>query len=182
MFTQIKPMTIQEFITFAESPENADQIFEFINGEMSEVSPARTSNSNIRDILAFLVRLHCRENTIPCYTSGEAGAFLIRGNILVPDFAYKPTPMSTDYPDSAPPTLVAEIISPTDEAQKIRDKRNIYRAAGIVYLEIYPVPQSVDVYRPGTDMQTVDSTSVIDLGDVITGFKLDLSEVFKEPV
>jgi Uma2 family endonuclease len=179
MLAQVKPMTMQEFIAFAHAPENADQVFEFIHGEISEVSPARTSNSDIRDILAFLVRLHCRENNIPCYTSGEAGAFLIGGNTVVPDFAYKPTPMSTDYPDTTPPTLIAEVISPSDGPQKIRDKRNIYRAAGIVYLEIYPIPKSVDVYRPGTDMQTVDSTGVIDLSDVIDGFKLDLREVFK---
>lgn len=179
MFAQVKPITIQDFIAFAELPGNVDQVFEFIHGEISEVSPARTSNSDIRDILAFLVRLHCRETNIPCFTSGEAGAFLIGSNTVVPDFAYKPTPMSMDYPDTTPPTLVAEIISSTDEPQKIRDKRNIYRAAGVVYLEIYPNAKSVDVYRLGKDMQTYDSTSVIDLSDVIVGFKLDLGEVFK---
>jgi Uma2 family endonuclease len=178
MVTQVKPMTIAEFTAFVELPENVDRVFELINGEVVEKLPARTSNSDLRDIMAFLARLHCRDHQIPCYTSGEAGAYAIQGNTVVPDFAYKPTPMSQDYPDPTPPTWVVEIVSPTDEPTKIRDKRNIYRSAGIVYLEMYPVSREVDVYRPGQDMQTFGVDDTIDLSEVIAGFRLRLRDVF----
>lgn len=178
MVTHIKPMTAEEFVHFTELPENADRIFELISGEMVEVSPARTSNSHLHSMIAGLVLIHCRANNLPCYMTSGDGTYDIAGNVVAPDFSYKPTPMSGEYPDKTPPTWVVEVVSPTDEPRKIRDKRNVYLAAKIVYLEMYPEDKSVDVYRPAIEVQTFGVNDSIDLGDVIAGFKLPLKDVF----
>src|SRR5262245_57589179 len=133
-----KLYTMEEFIEFALRPDNADREFELLNGEMVEVMPGRTSNSEYPHLIAFAVRLFCRERNLPCHTSGEAGAYRIGANVLVPDFAFKSTPMSDEYPDPIAPEWAVKIISPTDEPKNIEKKRKIYREASILLWEMYP--------------------------------------------
>jgi Uma2 family endonuclease len=99
------------------------------------------------------VQSFCKDHNLSCHTSGGDGAYAVRGNVVAPDFAYKPTPMSDEYPDPEPPLWVVEIISPTDKASDIRDKRTICRQASILLWEIYPPSQSVDVYAPGQPLR-----------------------------
>lgn len=173
-------LTIEDFQAFIAQPENADRLFEFINGEIVEVSPGRTSNSALEHILSFIVRLFCREHNLPCYISGGDGAYNIDGHVIAPDFAYKTTPMSNEYPDPEPPLWAVEIISPTDRAPDIRDKRQIYLHAGILYWEMYPESQSIDIYPPGEKMRTVGVNDVIDMGDVLPGFTLAVKDIFAD--
>jgi Uma2 family endonuclease len=175
-----KLYTLDEFREIVSRPENSDKLFEFIDGEIIEVSPGRTSNSEIGHIISGVVRPFCQDHQIPCHTSGGDGAYLIGGRIVAPDFAYKPTPMSKEYPDPTPPTLVVEIISPTDEPAQIRKKREIYRQAGIMLWEMYPESHSVDVYPPGREKQTVGLDGELDGGDVLPGFKLPVRDIFPE--
>src|SRR5689334_13283845 len=111
MAIQQKTWTVEEFDRYIALPENADRLFEFINGEIIPVSPGRTLYSEIGHILAVAVRLFCRERNIPCHTSGGDGAYRVGENTVAPDFAYKPTPMSDEYPDPVPPLWAVEVIS-----------------------------------------------------------------------
>ena len=98
-----KPMTIDEFIAYALLPENAERNFEFIGGEIIEKMPGLTENSGIAYNIGIETALHCRQNNILHFLTGEAGAYRIGNNTLVPDFAYKTTSLSTQYPDPVPP-------------------------------------------------------------------------------
>jgi len=180
MVANIKPMTIDDFERFIARPENADRLFELINGEIIEVSPGRTSNSSLEHTLAFAVRLFCKQHELIGYTSGGDGAYSVQGNIVAPDFAYKRTPMSDLYPDPDPPLWAVEIISPTDKAKAIREKRNIYVEAAILYWEMYPESRSIDVYPPGQPMKTMKIDDVLDGGDVLPGFKLAVKDIFED--
>jgi len=173
-----RQMTVEEFITLALSDEYADQSLEFINGEVVGVSPGRTRYSELGHVLDFAVRLFCRQNTILCHTSSGDGAYDINGNVVAPDFAYKPTEMSEEYPDPEPPLWVAEIISPTDKAADIREKREIYRRAGILLWEVYLRSRSVDVYAPDQALKTYSMGDVLDGGDVLPEFKLAVADLF----
>lgn len=174
--------TIEDFLEFIAQPENEAHSFELIEGEIIEVSPGRTSNSLYRDLISFAVRAFCHEHKLPCYTSGEQGDYSIQGSIVAPDFAYKPTPMSDEYPDPMPPVWVVEIISPNDKASDIRAKRNLYRRAGILLWEVYPKSRSVDVYAPGREVQVFAIDDVLDLGDILPGFKLPVRDIFVDPL
>ena len=112
---QTKPMTLDEFIAYALLPENAERNLEFINGEIIEKMPGTTENSGIAANLVFESRLYCQVNNLPCFVSTGNGAYRIGENTLAPDFAYKPTPLTKEYPDPEPPLWVAEVISPNDE-------------------------------------------------------------------
>src|SRR5690242_12614750 len=96
-------VTLEEFKAFVDEPENSDRLFELIYGEIIEVMPGRTSNSQIHDRIVFSVRLFCKTHNLPCYTSSADGTYDVQDNAVAPDFAYKQTPMSDDYPDPIAP-------------------------------------------------------------------------------
>jgi Uma2 family endonuclease len=175
-----KPITLEAFREYVERPENSAGMFELINGEIIHVSPSRTRNSEFPMRLALVVGIFCREHNLPCHISGADGAYIIDGNVVVPDFAYKPTPMSDEYPDPEPPLWVVEVISPTDKAPDIRAKRQIYIQAGILYWELYPQSPSIDVYAPGQPTRTIELDETLDGGDVLPGFKVPVRELFAE--
>jgi Uma2 family endonuclease len=173
-----KQMTVEEFAILALSDENANRSLEFINGEIVEVSPGRTRYSEVGNKLVFKVYTFCSQHNIVCHTSGSEGAYRISGSVIAPDFAYKRTPMSEEYPDPDPPLWVVEIISPTDKAADIRDKREIYRRAGILLWEVYLRTKSVDVYAPGQAIKTYSMGEILNGGDVLPEFKLAVADLF----
>jgi Uma2 family endonuclease len=175
--TRISP---EDFDRFIHLPENDGRLFELINGEVIEVTPGRTSNSGLGHVLAFSVRSFCHERHLPCYTSGGDGAYNVQGNVVAPDFAYKQTRLSRDYPDPVPPLWAVEIISPTDKAKAIRDKRSVYLAAEILYWELYPETQVIDVYEPGKPPRSLGIDDTLDGGDVLPGFRLAVRDLFSE--
>lgn len=178
MTDQIALTTLDQFIDFIEQPENSARRFELIDGEISAMSPGRTRYSEIAHMLVLAVHGFCREQGIACHTSGGDGAYAIGDSVIAPDFAYKPTPMSEDYPDPVPPLWAVEIISPTDKATDIRRKRRIYQDAAIVLWEVYPVLRVVDVYAPGAPAQQFGIEDVITVGDLLPDFTLTVRELF----
>jgi Uma2 family endonuclease len=173
--TKVTPEAFDQFIHLEE---NEGKLFEHIDGEIIEVTPGRTSNSSIGHLIFFPVHQFCQTQQIPCYTSGEGGTYRVQGHTVAPDFAYKPTPMSDDYPDPVPSLWAVEIISPTDKPKAVRNKRNIYLAAKILYWEVYPETQSIDVYEPGQPVQTLVIDDTLDGGDVLPGFRLPVCDLF----
>jgi Uma2 family endonuclease len=175
---QQRVWTIEDFQAFVARPENSDRLFELINGEIVEKMPGRTSNSELSYNLAFEVKSFCKAHNLPCHISGGDGAYAIQGQVVAPDFAFKTTPMSDEYPDPEPPLWVVEIISPTDKAVNIRTKREIYIEAGILYWEMYPDLRRGDVYAPGQPVRTVGMDGILDGGAVLPGFELPVKDIF----
>ena len=173
-------VTFEEFERYVLLPENADRHFELIDGEIIEMAPERTKNSRLGLVLSGFVFQFCLDHKRPFYASGANGAYGIQGHTVAPDFAFKHTPVSNDYPDLDPPLWAVEIISPTDKAPDIRNKRNIYLQAGILLWEIYPEKQSIDVYVPGKPVRTVGIDGALNVGEILPGFILALSDLFAE--
>jgi len=173
-----KGINAQEFIAFALSPENENRNLEFIDGEIIEMSPSRARNSALGHLLSHKVRTFCEHHNLPCDTAGGDATFNVLDNLIAPDFAYKPTEMSWDYPDPVAPLWVAEMISPSETASEISDKRQIYLRAGILYWEIYYPKRRVDVYAPGQPPKSYFMGDVLNGGDVLPGFTLAVSDLF----
>lgn len=175
-----KPLTMDEFIEFALRPENNDRDFELLNGEIVEWQPTSTYLAQISHLLAVRVYLYCEDHQIVCNISGGRGPYHVQGNVVVPRFAYKRAPMSDEYPDPVAPLWTMHVVAPTDQILPLRAGRNIYIKAGILYWELYPKSQSVDVYAPGQPMRTVGIEGVLDGGDVLPGFTLPMKELFPD--
>lgn len=174
----VRQMTIEQFREYVTLPENADRLFELINGEIIEIMPGSTRHSAFGFIVGFEVQLHCRNNSIPCYISGADGAYRIGRDVIVPDMAYKRNSLSDDYPDTEPPLLAVEVISPTDERSEVNEKIAIYQRAGILLWVFNPRYRHVYVYAPGQAMRTLTVDDVLDGGEVLPGFKLSVKELF----
>jgi len=173
-----KLYTMAEFIELALKAENADKHFELINGEIIEMSPGRTRNSWFANLIIAAVHRFCDDHNLPYSTSNGDSAFDIQGNTVAPDFAFKRTPMGNEYPDPIAPEWAVEIISPTDKGPDIRAKRQIYLRAGILYWEMYPESQSIDVYAPGQPLRTFNIDDTLDGSDVLPGFTLPVKNIF----
>ncbi|MFN8529089.1 MAG: Uma2 family endonuclease [Anaerolineae bacterium] len=173
-------ITLEVFYAYAARPENAGKTFEFVHGEIIEVSPGRTYHAELPLRIAVAVSNFCTAQGIPVHFSGSDGAYLIDGHVVAPDFAYKRTPMSRDYPDPVAPLLAVEIISPTDEPPAVRNKRRLYQQAGILYWEVYPTEKSIDVYAPGQPTRSLDPSGMLDGGSVLPGFSFPVKDLFAE--
>ncbi len=172
-------VTLEGFKQFVEMPENADRLFELINGEIVEKMPGRATNSAISANLIGLVFSFCKQHQLPYVITGEHGTYSVLGHSLAPDFAYRTEPLTGAYPEPEPPLWVVEVISPTDEPGNIAAKRQVYLQAGILYFEAYPKERAIDVYAPGQPPRRYSMDDVIDVGDVIPGLKLVVRELFK---
>jgi Uma2 family endonuclease len=180
MQTAQEKYTLQDFLEFINRDENSDRLFELINGEIIEIIPGRTANDELADLIVFAVRLFCTTQQIPCHTTSGTGAYQVGEQVVAPDFAYKPTEMSDEYPDPVAPQWAVEIISPTDKAEEIRNKREIYLEAGILLWELYPKSERIDVYPPGQPVRIYTVDDVLDGGDVLPDFTLAVRELFKK--
>ena len=77
------------------------------------------------------------------------------------------------------PELVVEIVSPSDQQQAVNDKTTMWLAHGVMMvIEVYPAEQAIMVHRPGAPALTLTGDDVLDIGDVLPGFSLPLSEIF----
>jgi len=173
-----KPMTLDEFIAFALLPENSERNFEFVDGEIIEKIPGSTRNSGISMDIGFEAGIFCRENNIPCYISGAYGAYRINNSVITPSLAYKPTPMTTEYPDPIAPIWAVEVISPNDKVRDIRKKRQRYLEASILLWEVYPDERLIDVYAQGQPPTTYGINDTITVS-VIEGFQIEVAKLFR---
>ncbi len=180
MAAQKVGLTIREFEQYVMLPENEDRRFELLDGEIVEMAPARSRYSKFGLVIASVVYRFCNDHQLPCEFSGADGTYDIDGHVIAPDFAYKRTPLSEDYPDPVAPLWAVEVISPTDRGSDIRRKREIYQEAGILLWEVYYKVKKVDVYAPRQPPRTVGIDDTLDGGDVLPGFTLAARELFGE--
>jgi Uma2 family endonuclease len=172
------PDSIATWLDFVERPENASRSFELINGEIIEKMPGTVYNSWLALRIALFIIKFCEAAKELHYLSTGDGTFDINGNVVAPDVAFKRTPPSKTYPDLDPPLWAVEVISDNDKAKDIRDKRQIYLDAGILYWEVYPDLKRMDVYAPGQAMRSVGPDDIVDGGGVLPGFTLAAVEVW----
>lgn len=171
-------VTLEAFKRFAFEPANADRNFELISGEIVEKPNGSTLNSSIAANLVVAIGSFCKEHRLPCSITGEAGPYLIGAHVLVPDCAYKPTPATSEYPDPDAPLWVAEVVSSNDKPREIRAKRAIDLQAGILYWEIYPEDQIIDVHAPGQPVRSYNAPDTLDAGNLLPGFSVQVREIF----
>jgi Uma2 family endonuclease len=179
MALHAKSITIEDFREFVDQEENSHKPFELINGKIIEVvSPGMGNNHRISYAIAVNVYPFCIAHNIPPYIAFPSKPYHILGNAIAPDFAFKRTPMSDDYPDPIAPEWAVEILSPTDKAAAIAAKRRIYLQAGILYWEIDPEAQRVDVYAPGQPPRKFGIDDTLDGDGVLPGFTLVVKNLF----
>jgi Uma2 family endonuclease len=187
MQTRTRTMTVAEFRTFTELPENRDKDFELLEGEVIEVPSPKEIHAWIVGEIAFLLRLFLRTQGIEGTVYHDNLDFVLSQNIVLkPDVSYTSAarkPKLLDYPVVAP-DLVVEVVSPSNTLEEFEAKMKNYFEHGtqVVWL-VYPKTRTIHVYvrgeileKPTMFILTTDDT--ITGGDALPGFTAKVSDFF----
>ena len=80
------------------------------------------------------------------------------------------------------PDLAVEVVSFDDRPREVAEKARAWLAAGARLVWVAnPKSRTVDVYRPGADVETLTASEQLIGGDVLPGFACPVAEVFPNP-
>lgn len=118
---------------------------------------------------------------------GQDAAYLVNGQLLVPDISFiSAAKISSEGEPAGPwpmaPDLAVEVITAADSGESIQQRMTEYFAAGarqvwIVLLE----SRNINVYRSATDFVVVTEEDVLFNIEIIPGFRCHVAELFRQP-
>ncbi len=174
-------LTVAEFDRLAALPANADKRLEFVGGEVVEV-PSNPYSSEIASIISFFIRQYLRDSGLAGHVTGESGGYMVSGERYAPDVAYlskaRQPVLSTEGYNPVPPELAVEVVSPSDDNEKLLIKVGNYLAAGTLVWIVRPATHKVEVYAPSQPVKTVGIDGTLDGGSVLPGFTLAVKDIF----
>ena len=173
--------TSEDFERYIARPENADRLFELINGEIIEKMPTQLHAYIIQMISGFLF-VFLRQNPL-----GHAlieARYALPGddqNGHVPDLSFITNEKGALVSKGAAPympDLAVEVQSPGQSDKLMADKADYYLAHGtrMVWV-IYPSQRIVEVLTP-TDRKLLVVSDTLDGGDVLPGFTMPVRDIF----
>src|SRR5262249_24344439 len=78
-----------------------------------------------------------------------------------------------------PPDLAVEVISPGDTYTEVEEKAMEWLAAGaLIVLVLNPRKRTATIYRSLNDISILDEDAVLDLENIIPGFKIPIRDIF----
>ncbi len=169
MFIQ-QEMTAEEFLAFAE--QHPDKRFDFVDGELVEVSPKRV-HGRIQVILVAAFEAYTQENPV-----GEVHTEVLHelgGQKFIPDISINP-PSEADY-FTTPPLVVVEIRSDSQSEAAQRRKAADYIKHGLPMVILVLPGHAVEVYRPGRKPLVLAADDVLEGDDVLPGFHIPVKKL-----
>ncbi len=179
---QVQVMTPEAFDVFAELPENAETLYEYIDGEIYEM-PSNTHSSEVGITFAVALFNFVKPRKLG-HVTGENGGYQIAGARIAPDVAFissvRQKKLARRGYNPNPPELAVEVLSPTDRADQIAKKRAKYEEAGVYHIWIDPEAKTVELNPPGQTPRTLTSDDTIDGIDFLPGFTLAVRDLFAD--
>lgn len=178
-------MTATQLVTADELLQmGSDAPYELWEGILKEVSPSSSRPSEIGALFTIFVGNYVIEHDLGHMTNADGGYILSTSpyTVVSPDVGFHRGERSQDrgfYP--MPPDLAVEVISPSDRKSDIAEKHALYTKAGVPLVWwVDPEREAVTVYRLGQAPEVVEKSGVLDGGEVLPGFELKLSRVFRD--
>ena len=150
------------------------------------MSPAGFEHGAIVAALTVLLGQYIKANQLGMICGAETG-FKIASDpdtVLAPDFAFVRRDRAEQVGKTkkfwpGAPDLAVEVLSPGDSIRKTNEKANEWSEAGAsMVLVVNPKRQTLTVFRPSADPQTLAEKDVLEGQDVVPGFRCAVSEVF----
>jgi Uma2 family endonuclease len=169
MFIQ-REMTPEEFLAFAD--QHPDKRFDFIDGEIVEVSPKPVHGWKQA---SFTIALGNYLENHPVGRIYTEVLHVLNGEKFMPDVCINEI-SEADYL-TTPPLFVVEIRSDSQTRESQRRKMRAYMKHG-AKMGILVLPgEAVEVYRPDQEVLVLSAEDTLDGGDVLPGFKLPLNRI-----
>lgn len=160
--------------------------YELVEGRLIRMSPVSFDHGRI--VVHLAARLHGFLQDNPLGEVVTDVGFTLRTNpdtVRGPDIAFLksdrvPAPGGRGYFKGAP-DLVIEVLSPEDRPRETRQTIDGYIDRGVsLVVVIDPGKKTATTFQPGAPSVTLGSDdAVLDLGDVIPGFRCQLREIFQ---
>ena len=159
---------------------------ELIRGVLYETMPAGQEHGEIVMNLGAELMNFIKPRRLGRLTGSDAGVWLERDpdTVREPDLAYisaarlPPGVRVRGYAEVVP-DLVVEIVSPNDSQREVNDKAQMWLSYGVrLVWVVQPDTYTVDVYRPGRAVVTLDEQDTLDGLDVLPGFTCAVRDIF----
>ena len=159
--------------------------YELSRGELVPMTPVGLQHSAIVGRLGKLLSNYVDEKQLGIV--GMEGGFKLKrepDTLRAPDIHFVSkvriekegiTKKFADYP----PDLAVEVLSPEDTASEIQKKVEEYLAGGVPLVWVVdPANQKVTVYRSLQDIKILSADQELDGGQVISGFRTKIADIF----
>jgi Uma2 family endonuclease len=175
-------MTIEEF---ERLPDEASRM-ELVRGHVVREPPAGFEHGGIAAQVASCLHTFVRRHGLGKVLGAETGFVLFDDppTVRAPDVAFVARDRLPADPRGFPrlaPDLAVEIVSPSNTLSEIQDKVFDYLDAGtrLVWV-VEPRGRTVTVYRSREEIGILTPSQEIDGGEVLPGFRVEVSELFAD--
>jgi len=168
-----RQMTAEEFLLFVE--QHPDKRFDFVDGEIVEVSPKRVHGLIQATVAGELID-YTKQN--PIGRVHTEVLHILAGVNFMPDVSVN-RPTDSDY-FTEPPILVVEIRSDTQSRESQRRKARAYIERGTAMVWLFMPGEGVEVYRPGHEPVALTPDDTLTGYDVLPGFNVLVRTFFPE--
>jgi Uma2 family endonuclease len=155
--------------------------YELVRGELRKMSPAGADHGSIGAEIIASLAAHVKKHRLGKVYNSDTGFRISRNpdTVRAPDTAFVSAARAVPnrkYFEGAPDVAV-EVVSPNDLYTEIEEKtREWLRAGTLAVVIVDPAAKSARIERRGRGTPVVD---VIEIADVIPGWRLPLAELFE---
>ena len=178
--------TEQDLLRYVEVDK---RLCELIDGTLVE-KPVGFDESRIGSNLIMAVGNFVTPRRLGAVAGADATLRMASGRIRLPDVSFVArADVPADYRRGTPvprlpPTLAVEVLSDSNTAAEMRQKRREYFESGskLVWV-VDPPTRTISVYTgPTTEPdRTLTESDTLDGGDVLPGFAMAVADVFRDP-
>jgi Uma2 family endonuclease len=183
MTTREKLYTVEEFLEYADRPENQHKQLELVDGVIVEVPPPHFANSTIAGLIAHFLWAYVLENDSGIVGVPDGGFRLSENTVRVPDVSYVVKSRLSKIPRLVPdgPDLAVEVVSPSDE-RDVNEKLLLFIKRGTrLAWAVYPKTKTVLEFRPtpeGVLLNEFTTDDTLSGHNVLPGFELPVANIF----
>lgn len=155
-----------------------------ISGEAEVTLPTGSDHAAVEHLISLHFGKFLEEHDLGTLYVGEAGFQLGPDKLVGADVAFVRKAKLAGIPDPRKflpfaPDIAMEIVSPNDRASSIQHKVSLYLEAGTaLVLVIYPELRQITVFRSDGPSATLSKDQVLEIGDVLPGFRIEVKELF----
>lgn len=186
MSTTTRLMTAEELFELPDTVQGSSRFYELIRGELRTMSPTGGTHGILVAELTTDLTIFVRAGNLGYVFGAECG-FKLAGDpdtVVAPDisFVHRGRLDGVENVDKflpLAPDLAIEVLSPSNTVAQIDEKIEELLAAGTEAVWIVnPKRRTITVYRARVAPQMWTEKQILEAGEPLPGFRLDLAKLF----